>query len=552
MGCPGRWRCTGGTRLITCLQTLPFTPELAPATLRMLALIQGGRLDDPPRRGARQDRRRAAVRRAGRVRRAAHRLLLRRGRHHPALRDPARRVRALDRRRRAGPRAAPPGPDGAGLDRRVRRPVRRRLPALPARNTRTGLDNQCWRNSAGRDRGRRRPAGRLPARHLRAPGVRVRRERRGARLAREFWGDPGYADRLEREAAPLRERFNRDFWLPQRGYYALAVQPDGEPVDALTSNLGHLLWSGIVEPDRADALAGHLLRAGAVLRLGRAHLRQRAAATTRWAHIGAVWPSDNALIARGCAGPGSGRRPPGSPPGCSTPPGTSRAGCRRTSPATTGPPPTSPSRTASPTARTRRRPECPCDAAARAAWAGTVRGPSRRRRHGPRGTGPDRAARHQGAAGGTPTRSAGVARSATGPGHLTAARACLGRRQDEIQNGGQPRAGNQSAISRLALSVESEACTRFSRLDSDRSPRIVPAAALRPSVAADHRLGPPRSTWSPESTSDTSGPLVMNVLQRRVERARPRARRSAGRAKLAVERPDLQRVDPAGPCARNG
>jgi hypothetical protein len=45
------------------------------------------------------------------------------------------------------------------------------------------------------------------------------------------------------------------------------------------------------------------------------------------------------------------------------------------------------------------------------------------------------------------------------------------------------RSGNQSASSRLALSAESEACTRFSRLDSDRSPRIVPGAALRPSVA---------------------------------------------------------------------
>ncbi len=63
------------------------------------------------------------------------------------------------------------------------------------------------------------------------------------------------------------------------------------------------------------------------------------------------------------------------------------------------------------------------------------------------------------------------------------------------------------ASSRSADSAESDPCTRFSRLDSDRSPRIVPGAALRPSVApAIARTTAIAS--SPSSTMATSGPPV--------------------------------------------
>ena len=73
---------------------------------------------------------------------------------------------------------------------------------------------------------------------------------RGARLAREVWNDPAFADRLERQAADLKRRFNRDFWVDDGEYFALALDADGSQVDALTSNIGHLLWSGIVDKRR--------------------------------------------------------------------------------------------------------------------------------------------------------------------------------------------------------------------------------------------------------------------------------------------------------------
>ena len=152
---------------------------------------------------------------------------------------------------------------------------------------------------------------------------------RGARLAREFWGDPEYADRLEREAAALKERFNRDFWLPRREHYALALEPDGTPVEALTSNLGHLLWSGIVDDDPA-AVADHLLGPRLFSRVGGAHVADgQLPYNPVGTHLGAVWPSDNSLIAAGLRRYHHDERRPGSRPASSRWRDGSAARCRR-------------------------------------------------------------------------------------------------------------------------------------------------------------------------------------------------------------------------------
>ena len=127
------------------------------------------------------------------------------------------------------------------------------------RNETTGLENQCWKDSwdSISYRDGRLPG--LPRATCELQGYAYDAKIRGARLAREFWNDPAYADRLEREAAELKERFNRDFWVEDGEYYALALDADGGQVDALSSNIGHLLWSGIVDQSRAAKIAEHLL-----------------------------------------------------------------------------------------------------------------------------------------------------------------------------------------------------------------------------------------------------------------------------------------------------
>jgi glycogen debranching enzyme len=123
---------------------------------------------------------------------------------------------------------------------------------------------------------------------------------RGARLARQFWNDPAYADRLEREAAELKERFNRDFWVEDGEYYALALDADGNQVDALSSNIGHLLWSGIVDPPRAKKIAEHLVGPRLFSGWG---VRTMATSERRYNpigyHVGTVWPFENSFIAWG-------------------------------------------------------------------------------------------------------------------------------------------------------------------------------------------------------------------------------------------------------------
>ncbi|WLQ08334.1 amylo-alpha-1,6-glucosidase [Arthrobacter oryzae] len=109
-------------------------------------------------------------------------------------------------------------------------------------------------------------------------------------LARS-WGD---------RAAALKENFNRRFWLPQRGYFAVALDKDKRPVDACASNMGHCLWSGIVDDDKAPLVAQRLMEPDMFSGWG-----IRTLATTMGAfnpvsyHNGSVWPHDNALIAAG-------------------------------------------------------------------------------------------------------------------------------------------------------------------------------------------------------------------------------------------------------------
>ena len=123
---------------------------------------------------------------------------------------------------------------------------------------------------------------------------------RGARLAREIWKDVAFAEELEEQAADLKRRFNRDFWVEDGKYYALALDADGAQVDSLSSNNGHLLWSGIVDRSKAKSLAGHLLGRRLFSGWG---VRTLAEGEGRYNpigyHVGTVWPFDTSFVAWG-------------------------------------------------------------------------------------------------------------------------------------------------------------------------------------------------------------------------------------------------------------
>ncbi|MFN8035444.1 MAG: glycogen debranching N-terminal domain-containing protein [Acidimicrobiia bacterium] len=168
------------------------------------------------------------------------------------------------------------------------------------RNEETGLENQCWKDSWDSISSRNGDIPGFPRATCELQGYAYDAKRRAARLAREVWKDPAFAEKLEQDAAALKRRFNRDFWVEDDQYFALALDADGNQVDALASNNGHLLWSGIVDKSKAKAVARHLL--GPRLYSGWG-VRTLAEGQGRFNpigyHVGTVWPFDNSFIAWG-------------------------------------------------------------------------------------------------------------------------------------------------------------------------------------------------------------------------------------------------------------
>jgi len=113
-------------------------------------------------------------------------------------------------------------------------------------------------------------------------------------------GDAETARRLVDRATALRAAFNEQFWLPDRGWYALALDRDKRPVDSLASNMGHCLWTGIVDEDKAASVADHLLSPELFNGWGVRTLATSMGAYNPMSyHNGSVWPHDNALVATG-------------------------------------------------------------------------------------------------------------------------------------------------------------------------------------------------------------------------------------------------------------
>ena len=168
------------------------------------------------------------------------------------------------------------------------------------RNEETGLENQCWKDSWNSFSYHDGTLPGFPRATCELQGYAYDAKVRGARLARHFWHDPEFAGKLEKEAADLKRRFNRDFWVKDRGYFAIALDTDGRQVDSLTSNIGHLLWSGIVEKSKARSVVRQLMSARLFSGWG---VRTLAEGEGRYNpigyHVGTVWPFDNSIIAWG-------------------------------------------------------------------------------------------------------------------------------------------------------------------------------------------------------------------------------------------------------------
>ena len=113
-------------------------------------------------------------------------------------------------------------------------------------------------------------------------------------------GDLGLAAEYRDLAAQLKRQFNEQFWLPDRGYYAVALDGKKRPVDACTSNMGQCLVFGIIDEDKAPLVAERLMSPEMFSGWGVRTLASNMGAYNPASyHNGSVWPHDNAIIAAG-------------------------------------------------------------------------------------------------------------------------------------------------------------------------------------------------------------------------------------------------------------
>ena len=164
-----------------------------------------------------------------------------------------------------------------------------------------GLESQSWKDSWDSMRFHDGSIARSPIATCEVQGYAFDALRRTAELARGPWADPGLAESLDARAAAMYERFNDRFWTDARGgFYYLALDRDKRPVDSVTSNLGHLLWSGIVPVERALSLARQLVGPGLFSGWGiRTMSTEDLGFNPISYHCGTVWPHDNSIAVAG-------------------------------------------------------------------------------------------------------------------------------------------------------------------------------------------------------------------------------------------------------------
>jgi glycogen debranching enzyme len=113
-------------------------------------------------------------------------------------------------------------------------------------------------------------------------------------------GDLALAAELRERGALLKKQFNEQFWMPDRGYYAVALDGRKRQVDACASNMGHCLLFGITDEDKAPLVAERLMSPEMFSGWGvRTLASDMGAYNPASYHNGSVWPHDNAIIAGG-------------------------------------------------------------------------------------------------------------------------------------------------------------------------------------------------------------------------------------------------------------
>ncbi len=167
------------------------------------------------------------------------------------------------------------------------------------RQTEEGLANQGWKDSFDSISHADGTLATGPIALVEVQGYVYAARKAAAAIARRM-GNAEDAAAQDAKAATLQAGFERHFWCPELGTYALALDGARQPCRVLASNAGHLLLTGIITPERALSVAEGLMGARFFNGWG---IRTLASGEARYNpmsyHNGSVWPHDNAVIAMG-------------------------------------------------------------------------------------------------------------------------------------------------------------------------------------------------------------------------------------------------------------
>jgi glycogen debranching enzyme len=124
---------------------------------------------------------------------------------------------------------------------------------------------------------------------------------RMAQLLRNF-GETEYADKLRNNAAELAKKIEASFWMPAQSYYAMGLDAQKHPLEVISSNAGHLLFTRAISRDRARLVVQRLMREDMESGWGWRTLASSERVFNPLSyHRGSVWPHDNSLVAHGMA-----------------------------------------------------------------------------------------------------------------------------------------------------------------------------------------------------------------------------------------------------------
>lgn len=159
-----------------------------------------------------------------------------------------------------------------------------------------GITNQGWKDSGEAVNFADGRMAETPIALVEVQGYAYSAKKRGANLAR-ILGDTKKADALESQAKELKEKFNKAFWMEDKGYFCLGLDKDKKQIDSITSNGAHVLWTRIADVEKAEAVAERILQSDMFSGWGIRTLSTEDAAYNPVSyHNGSVWPHDNSII----------------------------------------------------------------------------------------------------------------------------------------------------------------------------------------------------------------------------------------------------------------